>query len=149
MPLMVCGTADLRSGTPGSQLRTNALHADDRTGLLRCVTVRDYQLAHILERQLDGPEAELLGTVLVALDQQVRSALADSVVGVYLTGSFALRSGDIHSDVDFLVVTRNQLTTAEEHRVRGLHRAYPDRPEHWARVLEGSYAPRPRTARPS
>jgi hypothetical protein len=118
------------------------LRADGWTGLLHSVTVHDHsQLAPILERQLDGPEAELLGSVLVALDQQVRSALQDSVVGVYLKGSFALQSGDVHSDVDFLVVTRDQLTTAEEQRVRALHRAFPDRPEHWAHVLEGSYAP--------
>lgn len=105
------------------------------------MTVRAYQLAPILEGQLAGAEAGLLGTVLAALDEEVRFALEDSVVGVYLTGSFALQSGDVHSDVDFLVVTRNQLTTAEEQRVRALHRAFPDRPEHWAHVLEGSYVP--------
>ena len=119
-----------------------SLRADDRTGLLHGVTVHDnHQFASTLERQLDGPEAELLGTVLVALDQQVRSALEDSVVGVYLKGSFALQSGDVHSDVDFLVVVRDQLTTVEEQRIRALHQAFPDRPEHWAHVLEGSYAP--------
>lgn len=116
-----------------------ALRAAGRTGLLHCVT--DDQLTAFLERQLDRPEAVLLRSVLAALDQQVRSALGDSVVGIYLEGSFALGSGDTHSDVDFLVVTRTELTPAEEERVRALHRAFPDRSEHWAHVLEGSYAP--------
>ncbi|HXH78561.1 aminoglycoside adenylyltransferase domain-containing protein [Nocardioides sp.] len=105
------------------------------------------QLTAILERQLDRPEAELLRTVLAALDHQVRSALGDSVVGIYLKGSFALGSGDSHSDVDFLVVTHDELTPAEEQRVRALHRSFPDRTENWAHVLEGSYAPADALAR--
>ncbi|EON24259.1 hypothetical protein CF8_1735 [Nocardioides sp. CF8] len=94
-----------------------------------------------LDAQLDGDEADLLRTVLGDLADQVAKALGDNLVGVYLKGSFALGSGDVHADVDFLVVTREELDTDEESLIREIHRQLPDRPEHWAHNLEGSYAP--------
>lgn len=94
-----------------------------------------------LAMQLDPAEADQLREVLVALDDHVREAVGPHVVGVYLKGSFALGSGDLHADVDFLVVLTAPLSSEEEGRVRAVHRALPDRAEHWAHVLEGSYAP--------
>lgn len=93
-----------------------------------------------LDAQLGPPEAELLRTVLRDLAERVQHALADNLIGIYLNGSFALGAGDIHSDVDFLVVTRDDLDPGEEARIRQIHRQLPTRGEHWAHVLEGSYA---------
>lgn len=95
---------------------------------------------HRLAGQLEEPEAALLRAALGAVDHGVLEALGESVVGVYLTGSFALGSGDVHSDVDFLVVLTRPLAQPQLDAVRALHRVLPDRPEHWARHLEGSYA---------
>lgn len=93
-----------------------------------------------LRRQLDDIEANLLASVLADLAAAVHTVLGEALVGLYLKGSFALGSGDIHSDVDFLVATHRRLNAAQESAIRELHRVLPDRAEHWAHNLEGSYA---------
>jgi predicted nucleotidyltransferase len=97
----------------------------------------------VLERlrsQLGDEEAHLLVSVLADLAEAVHESLGETLAGLYLKGSFALGSGDIHSDVDFLVATHKRLDVVQEAAVRDLHRALPDHEEHWAHVLEGSYA---------
>jgi Aminoglycoside adenylyltransferase, C-terminal domain len=64
------------------------------------------------------------------------------LVGVYLTGSFALGGGDAASDCDFLAVTDSALSSDEEGALRQLHEEIPAWPGYWAINLEGSYAPR-------
>src|SRR3954470_2349584 len=93
-----------------------------------------------LRPQLDDTEAQLLASVLATLMESVYRILGETVAGVYVKGSFALGSGDIHADVDFLVATHQRLDAQQESAIRDLHRALPDRPERWAHVLEGSYA---------
>ena len=46
-----------------------------------------------------------LNDLLTRFVDAIRSILAENLVGVYLTGSFALGDGDAASDCDFLVVT--------------------------------------------
>ena len=94
-----------------------------------------------LDAQLDAHEADLLRAVLAAFSDHVQTALGDNLMGVYLKGSFALGAGDVHADVDFLVATLRELGPDEESSVREIHRIMPNRAEHWAHVLEGSYAP--------
>jgi predicted nucleotidyltransferase len=73
---------------------------------------------------------------------RVESILESNFVGAYLTGSFALGAGDLHSDCDFLVVTEDRVTAEQERALRELHKEIPTRPGHWPHDLEGSYAPR-------
>ena len=68
--------------------------------------------------------------------------LGDDLVGIYLTGSFALGGGDAASDCDFVVVKDGALSGDEERALRELHAEIPSRPGYWASNLEGSYAPR-------
>jgi hypothetical protein len=68
--------------------------------------------------------------------------LGDDLVGIYLTGSFALGGGDAASDCDFLVVKDGALSGDEERALRELHEEIPGWPGYWASNLEGSYAPR-------
>lgn len=68
--------------------------------------------------------------------------LGDDLVGIYLTGSFALGGGDAASDCDFLVVVDGALSGDEERALRELHEEIPSWPGYWASNLEGSYAPR-------
>lgn len=93
-----------------------------------------------LRPQLGEEEAGLLVSVLTAMAEGVHGILGEMLVGVYLKGSFALGSGDLHADVDFLVATHHGLDPGQEAAVRHLHQVLPDRDEHWAHVLEGSYA---------
>ena len=80
---------------------------------------------------------DLLGDFVARL----RSILSANLVGVYLTGSFALGGGDAASDCDFLVVTTGRLDDARERALRRLHEEIPAWPGYWANNLEGSYAP--------
>jgi len=68
--------------------------------------------------------------------------LGDNLVGISLTGSFALGGGDAASDCDFLVVVDRALGGDEERELRELHAEIPTWPGYWASNLEGSYAPR-------
>jgi predicted nucleotidyltransferase len=68
--------------------------------------------------------------------------LGTELVGIYLTGSFALGGGDAASDCDFLTVTDGALSADDEQALRQLHEEIPSRPGYWATNLEGSYAPR-------
>jgi predicted nucleotidyltransferase len=84
-----------------------------------------------------------LNELLEEFVERVASILEGNVVGVYLTGSFALGAGDLHSDCDFLVVTVDCLTPEQERSLRELHDEIPTRTGHWPHDLEGSYAPKP------
>lgn len=85
------------------------------------------------------PELIDLLAKFVSMVQQI---LGDNLVGVYLTGSFALGGGDAASDCDFLVVTAAGIGGDDERRLRQLHEEIPTWPSYWAYNLEGSYARR-------
>ena len=81
-----------------------------------------------------------LNELLTEFVSAVRSILAETLVGAYLTGSFALGAGDAASDCDFLVVTVDRLSREAERSLRQLHEEIPTWPSYWASNLEGSYA---------
>ena len=83
-----------------------------------------------------------LDAVLTDLVGDVRGILGADLVGVYLQGSFAAGDADEHSDVDFVVVTADDVSSEQEPALAVMHAAYPDRPVPWAQHLEGSYVPR-------
>ena len=90
-----------------------------------------------------------LRTVLVALRDGVRSVLGENLVGFYLQGSFASGDGDAYSDLDFVVVTHDDVDGAVESALNAMHGRLHDRPETWAQHLEGSYAPAAVIRRPA
>ena len=51
-----------------------------------------------------------LNCVLRGLVEDVRVALGEAFVGAYLQGSFAVGDFDQHSDVDFVIAVRDELT---------------------------------------
>jgi hypothetical protein len=67
--------------------------------------------------------------------------LGDNLAGAYVQGSFALGSGDRHSDCDWLVATRGPLSEHQIARLRALHEEVPTRDVPWCHDLEGSYVP--------
>jgi hypothetical protein len=83
-----------------------------------------------------------LNSVLGDLLEQARATLATNFCGAYLQGSFALGDADIHSDVDFLVVTHDEVSATQEVGLRLSHARFPDLEVGWAQHLEGSYVPR-------
>jgi hypothetical protein len=83
-----------------------------------------------------------LNDLLTQFVAQVRLIVGVKLVGVYLTGSFALSGGDAASDCDFVAVTDGALDREEERGLRRLHKEIPSWPSYWAYNLEGSYAPK-------
>jgi predicted nucleotidyltransferase len=100
-------------------------------------------MARIIEGTLQlipTPYAEL-NAVLDSLIRAVRVALGDAFVGAWLQGSFAIGDFDEHSDVDFIVAVRDELTDTEVAALQIVHARIFDLDSEWARHLEGSYFP--------
>jgi len=84
-----------------------------------------------------------LNAVLAELVERTQALLADNFVGAYLQGSFALGDFDAHSDVDFMVVTHEDILPDQVPALQAIHDALHALPSPWASRLEGSYAPKP------
>jgi L-ascorbate metabolism protein UlaG (beta-lactamase superfamily) len=83
-----------------------------------------------------------LNAVLADLVSGVREILGENFVGAYLQGSFAVGDADEHSDVDFIVVTHDEVGEAAESQLQAMHERLFALPTHWAQHLEGSYVPK-------
>jgi len=90
------------------------------------------------------PELNALLRELVA---SVHGILAENFCGAYLQGSFAVGDADVHSDVDFLVVTQDEVGDGELAALQAMHRRIHALDVPWAQHLEGSYVPRRRLRR--
>src|SRR5438477_11146514 len=80
-----------------------------------------------------------MASVLQRLVAGVENALGSNFLGAYLVGSLATGDFDLDSDVDFLVLTKTELSDAEVQSLQTTHAnihalgCYP------AQHLEGSY----------
>lgn len=83
-----------------------------------------------------------LDAVLWALVEGAQAILGKRFCGAYLQGSFALGDADEESDVDFLVVTHDEVTGAQAAELQAMHRRIYALETPWAQHLEGSYPPR-------
>jgi hypothetical protein len=81
-----------------------------------------------------------LNDVLRDLVAAVTEILGEDFCGAYLQGS-PFGDADVHSDVDFLVVTYDEVNATQELELRAMHERFPDRDVDWAKHLEGSYVP--------
>ena len=82
-----------------------------------------------------------LDAVLRELVESAQAILGDGFCGAYLQGSFALGDADEESDVDFLIVTHEEVTKAQADALRAMHRRIYALETPWAQHLEGSYPP--------
>ncbi len=83
-----------------------------------------------------------LNAVLNELVESVRTILGDNFLGAYLQGSFAVGDFDAHSDVDFIIVTEDDLAAREVDALQAMHERIFSLESGWAQHLEGSYFPR-------
>ena len=83
-----------------------------------------------------------LNDVLRELVAGVGEILADNFCGAYLQGPFAVGDADEHSDVDFIVVTRDELTDEQVDALQAMHKRLYALDSSWAQHLEGSYTPK-------
>jgi len=80
--------------------------------------------------------------VLGDLVTGARISLGDTFCGAYLHGSFAIGDADEFSDVDFVIVSHDDLTDGQVRRLQSLHRRLYTLESAWAQHLEGSYITR-------
>ena len=71
-----------------------------------------------------------------------QSMLGDDMLGMYLTGSLAAGDFDPHnSDIDFIVATRDELSSETMAALTAMHARIASGSSTWAVELEGSYIP--------
>jgi len=91
----------------------------------------------------DPTPYEEVNTILLVLFTNVRAILGDQLVGLYLYGSLSLGDFDpASSDIDFLVVTAEDLSEEVLERLRIMHATIASSGLPYATWIEGSYIPR-------
>jgi hypothetical protein len=88
-----------------------------------------------------------LNVVLEEFVASVRTILGDGLCAAYLQGSFAVGDADEHSDVDFIVVTHEEVSTEQEAALEAMHQGIYALATPWAQHLEGSYITKDRLRR--
>jgi hypothetical protein len=86
----------------------------------------------------DHPYPELRG-ILHAFVDEVAAELGENLVGIYLVGSLASGDFDADSDVDFMVVTKTELTEADMEPLQDIQIKIHAMQGYPAKHLEGSY----------
>jgi hypothetical protein len=95
-----------------------------------------------------GPTAfPELNVVLEEFVTDAWAILGEDFCGAYLQGSFAVGGADVHSDVDFVVVTNDEVGDEEAAALQAMHQRIYAFDNPWAKHLEGSYAPKERLRR--
>jgi predicted nucleotidyltransferase len=80
-----------------------------------------------------------LNSVLADLTRSVTAILGDNFHAAALQGSFAVGDFDRDSDVDFLIVTHDDICDAHLPALQAMHARLFSDPCSWAQHLEGSY----------
>ncbi|HTX92164.1 MAG TPA: aminoglycoside adenylyltransferase domain-containing protein [Anaerolineales bacterium] len=93
-----------------------------------------------MKRTPPTPHPEV-NAVLEAILPQARSILGGQFVGMYLYGSLAYGGFDRDSDVDFVVVTKDELTGESFASLQEMHARISQIDSWCATQLEGSYLP--------
>jgi hypothetical protein len=83
-----------------------------------------------------------LNAVLQELVTSAQAILGYQFIGAYLQGSFACGDFDIHSDVDWTMVTDAELSKGQVQALQGMHERIYRMDCSWAQHLEGSYFPK-------
>jgi hypothetical protein len=83
-----------------------------------------------------------LNDVLRQLIEGVQAILKEEFLGAYLQGSFAVGDFDLHSDVDFIIATEQDLPDGQAPALQNLHERIYSLECPWAQHLEGTYFPK-------
>ncbi len=82
-----------------------------------------------------------LNAVLQELVGGAGQVLGDNLIAAWLQGSFAVGGFDDHSDVDFIIATKQELSDLQVRDLQAMHQLIYDLESEWAKHLEGSYFP--------
>ncbi|HKZ54872.1 MAG TPA: aminoglycoside adenylyltransferase domain-containing protein [Anaerolineales bacterium] len=83
-----------------------------------------------------------LNAVLRELVESMQAILGESFVAACLQGSFAVGDFDPHSDVDFIFVVQEELSSEQVEALQAMHGRIYGLDDEWAKHLEGSYFPK-------
>src|ERR1039457_1029077 len=90
------------------------------------------------EKMTQHPE---LDRVLHNHAKRLQEALGDSLIGMYLLGSLAIGDFDGTSDIDFVVVTADELSQSQVEQVQSVHNQTYGEDNRWVKHLEYSFFP--------
>jgi len=82
-----------------------------------------------------------LDVVLKDHGQRIRDVLGDNFVGLYLNGSLAIGDFDLTSDVDFIVVIKDDLSEKQVKDIQEAHLQTYGQDNRWVRRMEYSFFP--------
>jgi len=105
----------------------------------------------IIEQAAKGIPSEPYPELRLVLERfvvEVQNALKGNFVGAYLVGSLATGDFDLDSDIDFLIVTREELTDTDVPLLQALHLEIHNLECYAAQHLEGSYISKHSLTRP-
>lgn len=83
-----------------------------------------------------------LSAVLKEHARKLQEVLGNNFVGMYLQGSLAIGDFDLTSDVDFIVVTNEDLSAKQVKEVQEVHTLTYDQNNRWVKRLEYSFFPK-------
>jgi hypothetical protein len=92
----------------------------------------------IAEKMTQYPE---LDGVLRGHAERLQDALGDSLIGMYLLGSLAIGDFDGTSDIDFVVVTADEMSESQVEQVQSVHNQTYGQGTRWVKHLEYSFFP--------
>ena len=96
---------------------------------------------HFMKETEKTPYPEL-DTVLETYAKKLQEVLGNNFVGMYLQGSLAIGDFDLSSDIDFIVVTNDDLTEKEVAEVQGTHTYTYSQNNRWVKRFEYSFFPK-------
>jgi predicted nucleotidyltransferase len=82
-----------------------------------------------------------LKIVLTELINKAQKILGSNFIGAYLQGSLAVGDFDYNSDVDFIIVIKEELSKQQVHALEEMHNEIYYLDNRWAKRLEYSYFP--------
>ena len=81
-----------------------------------------------------------LRPIIEALGSKLQETLGDQFVGFYIHGSIAMQAFTLdRSDIDYLVVTREEIDNAEFEQLKQMHAGIYESGLFGSKILEGSY----------
>jgi predicted nucleotidyltransferase len=81
--------------------------------------------------------------------ERLQAVLGDFLLGVYLVGSLAIGDFDLTSDIDFIVVTRDELSDSQVKQIQSVHDRTYGQDNRWVKQLEYSFFPKDILIHPS
>jgi predicted nucleotidyltransferase len=82
-----------------------------------------------------------LDKILEDYARKIHETVKDNFVGFYLQGSLALGDFDLTSDVDFIVITKEDLSNEQVKSVQRIHKETYNQENRWVKRFEYSYFP--------